>query len=281
MGAKLAGRTAAYKRLRKAADDTERESQSAFAKGDSTRGMGLRLAGERISALADKANKLRRKLRGKAGSYGTGGTTRAPIHNAGGTMNRNAVIGQLTANCDCWKGDQGKKALEGMTDAQLQAVANANRVSTADASTAPQSAEQWFAANAATIPPDVINTIRTAKAIQDREQKALVERIVTANAADEAGRAALRPIYSGMSIDQLTVVANAIPAKRADDAFNPFARRAQPAVVNYGAAEPDRGALAVNAANGAAAEDDDVLPLPVMNYDDLSAFNRKPARRAE
>jgi hypothetical protein len=41
-------------------------------------------------------------------------------------MDREKLIAELTANCDCWKGDEGKKLLA-MTDAQLEAVHNGTK----------------------------------------------------------------------------------------------------------------------------------------------------------
>lgn len=115
-------------------------------------------------------------------------------------VNKSQTISWLTANCDCWKGQD--KALENFDEAQLKKLK-------ADAETT-----QTLLANAKNpvqltmeqLPPELLAVFNAAKA----DAKAPLIAQLTENVAD-ADKDAMKAIYNKMDISDLTVLAEKLP----------------------------------------------------------------------
>lgn len=81
----------------------------------------------------------------------------------------------------------------------------------------PMTEQQWLAS----APPSVQATLNFARAVEQRERSALVERCV-ANVADETQKAALRPIYAKMDLQELAAIAGTIPQPQAQPTGNGY-----------------------------------------------------------
>lgn len=184
-----------------------------------------------------------------------------------------ALVGHLTTNCKCWQGEE--KTLNAMSDDKLaalkadadelarlrttqattppaQATVNAAPPPVAAAQTVPvaQPAAQLTEAEwLASAPPAVRSAVMNSMAIEQRERRQIVERLV-ANSA-EAERAAHRERLTAKPLAELqfldTLIPKAAPAREFDDLDR------LGAVPNYTGAAP-----AVNA--GGRDEEPDLLP---------------------
>ena len=92
-----------------------------------------------------------------------------------------------------------------------------------------QTKDQWFAA----APPEVQNTLRYAEQIQNAHRAGLVKKII--DAAPEAQRELLKPVYNSMAIDQLEAIAAAVPAPVETPTSNYLAAFVPPVVQNNNA----------------------------------------------
>lgn len=186
------------------------------------------------------------------------------------------LVDKLIANCDCWDksdrdgllkfNDDKLKKLEEAAEKEKQkkAVENAAKEGAKELHT-PHTSQQTnnasgektedkptFEALLNAASPEVRETFRHATEIVTNEKNKLVERLVE-NASTEEAKTAARTIYSKLGIDELKPLVNALPAKTEPGQNLP----GQLPPNYFGAAAPT---------TNAAPDDDDVLPLPTINW---------------
>jgi hypothetical protein len=120
-----------------------------------------------------------------------------------------------------------------------------NSVKAAEVATKPLSFDEWMKA----APKELQSVVRNAMAIEAREKGALVEKLV-ANAADDPAKEAARVIFNQLTIEQLQPLVSLMPKveEKPEQSVSTF----------FGSVAP----LTQNSK----ADEDDVLPLPVMNW---------------
>lgn len=127
---------------------------------------------------------------------------------------------------------------------------NNKKVAPVQAPTKKRTAKEWLE----DAPPEVAKAVQNAMKVEAREKAAIIARL-TANCKDDAAKAQAVAVYNTMSLDQLQLLAVALPVPAPT----------QPQVPNiFGVNFPDPGVTVpgVNSAD----DDDDILPLPTMNF---------------
>lgn len=121
--------------------------------------------------------------------------------------NKTTLVSWLTANCDCWKGQE--KALENFDEPQLKklkADAETTQTLLANAATPKQlTMEEWTKI----APPEVLEVFNAAKVVVVDRKSPIVEELV-AN-CDDADKDAMKAVYNKMSIEDLTVLRDKLP----------------------------------------------------------------------
>lgn len=158
----------------------------------------------------------------------------------GSTMNekdRDALISELTTNCECWK-DQ-EETLSAMTDNQLAMVAKGAGCGPDDdeddgaEKPAPDKKKPPFAKkppvmnNEGTsvkdlpaedrLTEDEIETLNFARQLKAAHRKNLVDQAVIANASGKEAAKALRPIYEKLPSEDLQVIINTASQKKSKE----------------------------------------------------------------
>lgn len=155
---------------------------------------------------------------------------------------KEAVINQILGKCGC----EDKKVLNALSDEalkQMQSAVVANGA--AKTTTAPAAAPVQFV-----LPPELVSVVNYVQDLQGREKAAIINRL-TSHITDATAKAAVVQGYEGMTVAQLTLVANSLPS----------AGSSQKKMADFSAAGSD-----IQNKTGQGEVKEEGLDIPVINY---------------
>lgn len=163
------------------------------------------------------------------------------------TEEKEGVINSILGKCGC----EDKKVLNALSDEalkQMQSAIVANgsaKATTTTAPVAPAAPVQFV------MPPELVGVINYVQDLQAREKTAIINRL-TSHIQDATAKAAVAQGYEGMTVAQLTLVANSLPTGSS-----------QKKSADFSAAGSD---IQNKAGHGEVKEEG--LDIPVINYEE-------------
>lgn len=182
---------------------------------------------------------------------------------------RTALVEGIVANCECW-GVEDVDVLNVFDDEKLEVLhkhaLKDKGAPTGNASTPKrQTAEEWFL-NA---PPEIQSAVRNAMQIELNEKEGYVQRL-TANVKEEAIKETVVNVLRTKSLDELKMLVSLLPASSGvvGNVFGltrpSFSGASGAPVTNQGVGSYDK---------------EDILPIPTLNFAEISDSNASRQKR--